>query len=102
MIGLILSILVFLPIHLVRAQTSDKVLCESSDGQWNNEKCTCPEISVGFKEGFGCDYKSEAINVHSSEMKFLSIGLLILGVILIILFIILIKFMKRKNDKRKI
>ena len=36
---------------------SNKDLCISSGGSWS-DICTCPLNSVGFKEGFGCDYMS--------------------------------------------
>ena len=50
-------------------QVSDKVLCESSDGKWINEECQCPSNSVGFKEGFGCDYKSSYYNQEPGDSR---------------------------------
>ena len=69
---LISVICIFLIITLTtfisaQQKVSDKVLCESSDGKWINEECQCPSNSVGFKEGFGCDYKSSYSNQEPTD-----------------------------------
>lgn len=47
-------------------EISDKNLCENSDGIWTGEVCNCPENSVGFIKGFGCDY---LVAVEESEIN---------------------------------
>ena len=97
-------VLLFFGIALVSAQNtvSEKVLCESSDGNWIDNKCVCPENSIGFKDGFGCDYQTGFAQVSDSQDKshnpFLIV--LVIGIIFLIILIILIKILKSKNGKK--
>lgn len=78
-------------------QVSNKVLCESSDGKWINEQCICPSNSVGFKGGFGCDYKTEPKNSGNTGFNPTIIILLGAAIVFLIILILLIKlFRKRK------
>ena len=86
-------------------QVSNKVLCESSDGKWINEECQCPSNSVGFKDGFGCDYKSSYSNQEptysiNSNNTILIISL-IGGIVLLIIVIILIKLLRNNKNGKK-
>ncbi|MFA5259024.1 MAG: hypothetical protein WC402_03025 [Candidatus Pacearchaeota archaeon] len=100
---LVLSLFLVSSIHA--EQVSNKVLCESSDGKWINEECQCPSNSVGFKEGFGCDYKSsyynqEPVDSKNSANQILLIAL-IGGIVLLIILIILIKILKKNKNGKK-
>jgi len=98
------SLLIFSTLSFVSAQNtvSENVLCESSDGKWINNECVCPENSVGFKEGFGCDYQSGFAQVSDSQDNNFNpfLIILIIGIILLIVLIILIKIFKKKNEKK--
>ena len=98
LIILILTLILVINVRAVEQQTSNKVLCESSDGTWINEKCTCPQNSVGFKDGFGCDY-SNIPQKSSSQMSINSLIIIILtmAVILVIILIVLVKLLKKKK-----
>ncbi len=105
--GLVCIIFAVFTISLVSAQqqVSDKVLCESSDGKWINEQCACPSNSVGFKEGFGCDYKSSYYNQEPTDSKnqnnqILIIGL-IGGIVFLVILIILIKILRKNKNGKK-
>ena len=86
-------------------QVSNKVLCESSDGNWINEECQCPSNSVGFKEGFGCDYKSSYYNQEPGDSRNSNNQILLIaligGIILLAILIILIKLLRNNKNGKK-
>ena len=100
---IVLSLFFISTIHA--EQVSDKVLCESSDGKWINEECQCPKNSVGFKEGFGCDYKSSYYNQDPGDSTISSNQILLIvlvgGIILLVIFIILIKILRNNKNGKK-
>jgi len=64
-------------------ECNDFYLCSSSDGIWDGKNgCICPENSIGFKEGFGCDYESNIKKTITFAQKY-SLWMII-GLILII------------------
>lgn len=73
--------------------TPNQTLCEASDGIWINGSCTCPESSIGFVSGVGCDYvsfpqsleKSNHIVSTQKESKFNYSLVLILFMLILIL-----------------
>jgi len=107
LISVICIFLIITLTTLISAQqkVSDKVLCESSDGKWINEECQCPSNSVGFKEGFGCDYKSSYSNQEPTDSinsdNIILIIALIGGIVLLIILIILIKLLRNNKDGKK-
>jgi len=106
---LLVIVLVVLSLFFISSiqaeQVSNKVLCESSDGKWINEECQCPSNSVGFKEGFGCDYKSSYSNQEPTDSINSNNAILIIsligGIVLLIIVIILIKLLRNNKNGKK-
>ena len=47
---------------------SDDTLCINSDGEWMNNKCVCPENSIGWTKGVGCDYELTTENIENPNL----------------------------------
>ena len=85
-------------------------LCQGSGGKWQGNICNCPQNSIGWKEGFGCDYKNIDIqyknitggsyqnNIGSVRFNNPAIYIIIL---LLIIIIGLYWFLKKWRSKRK-
>ena len=73
-------------------KSEEQILCEATEGAWNNDRCVCP-ISKEFISSLGCeDEKINNINYDEKTQPNLLFLFLLVGVILVL---------GGKNKKRK-
>lgn len=104
--------------ELKSCESDQELRCEQTGGKWVNNECQCPEGTIKWTEGFGCDMPgpepeaNEDDEVLSNlettpklEEKNVSYEILLLIVIIVLLFIIGIilysHFRKRKRKERR-
>ncbi|MFA4819861.1 MAG: S8 family serine peptidase, partial [Candidatus Aenigmatarchaeota archaeon] len=78
-----------------------QILCENTGGYWNSTDCICPNNSIGFKEGFGCDYFANPLLSNEKVVQNSDYLILIMAIVIVII-IILLFLIKRYFNKNHI
>ena len=85
-----------------KCENDDQIRCLQTQGQWINESCSCPEGTIKWTEGFGCDMPGPEPKLESSKNDSDTLGpptsVLVVGIILAVLILF---FMWKKIRRRK-
>ena len=88
-----------------KCEDDSETRCIQTQGKWIDGKCQCPEGTIKWTQGFGCDTKgpiptsnldSQINNKKSFNQQYIIYGILAIAVV----FIIWIILRKRKNETK--
>lgn len=83
-----------------RCENDSEIRCLQTQGIWKNGECECPEGTIKWTSGFGCDREGPVPLGDNYSNKDATSKLVILGILITLLIIgyFLYKYKRRKRD----